>query len=694
MSGLIAVPALSAMPAAPLPANEPERLAALCRLEVLDTPPEEAFERITSLAARLFSVPISVVSLIDQDRQWFKSCYGLDTTQTDRRLAFCAHAILYPSPFVVLDAQLDDRFADNLLVTSEPHIRFYAGAVLRSRDGYNLGTLCLIDRKPRIFDEKQRASLQDLAALVMRELELRIDAITIHRTHTALKQLIEKVSAVTGDAFFQTLVHHLSSSLGVEHALVGKLGHDREDRFKTIAVCRHEERVDNFELTLAAPLDGEHESLQLRLGECLGNGPAAGYAAVVLRDCAGQPLGLLAVFDPSNLTNVPLVNALLEISAIRASAELERVQSVEALRKSQQMLQLVMDNIPQAVCWKDRHSVYLGCNRNFATNAGLEQAEAIVGKTDYDLPWGATEAEAYRALDQQVMAEDQPSQVIESQLQATGEQAWLSTNKVPLHDARGQVIGVLCTHEDITEYRRAEVETRRALERERELSELKSRFITTASHEFRTPLSTILAAAELLQNYEDKLSPAKKHTYFQRITRAVSEMIALLDDVLIIGAEEVGKLGFKPTALDPTKFCSELVEEMSLGIGLEHEFHFSHDDRCRQSHMDEQLLRHILSNLLSNAVKYSPKAGPIYLHLYRHEGQAVFQVCDEGIGIPAEDQEHLFESFYRGRNVGNISGTGLGLAIVQRAVALHGGSVGFKSDEAGTTFTITLPLQA
>ncbi len=158
----------------PLPANEEHRLRALHEYAILDTPPEVAFERITRLAAQLFHVPMALVSLVDRDRQWFKSCYGLDVRQTDREVSFCAHAILADEVMVVPDATLDARFDANPLVTGEFGLRFYAGAPLRAPDGFNLGSLCIIDTQPREFSHEQCAALSDLAAMVVDEMELRV----------------------------------------------------------------------------------------------------------------------------------------------------------------------------------------------------------------------------------------------------------------------------------------------------------------------------------------------------------------------------------------------------------------------------------------------------------------------------------------------------------------------------------------
>ncbi|MGB0722440.1 MAG: sensor histidine kinase [Gammaproteobacteria bacterium] len=196
------------MSSAPTPENEQERLQALRDYGILDSGHEQAFDQLTRLASRICGTPISLVSLIDADRQWFKSRVGLDADQTPRDQAFCAHAIADDQTLIVDDARRDPRFADNPLVTGDPGIRFYAGAPLITREGHRLGTLCVIDREPRALDTEQLDALRVLADQVMDQIELRRSLRALEQRNGRIQALMEE-----RDRLFATIAHDLRNAI-------------------------------------------------------------------------------------------------------------------------------------------------------------------------------------------------------------------------------------------------------------------------------------------------------------------------------------------------------------------------------------------------------------------------------------------------------------------------------------------------
>lgn len=256
-----------------------------------------------------------------------------------------------------------------------------------------------------------------------------------------------------------------------------------------------------------------------------------------------------------------------------------------------------------------------------------------------------------------------------------------------------QINKIVINSRDVTERKQVDEEFQKALKKERELIELKSRFVSMVSHEIRTPLNVILASTQILERYSDKWSSEKKNEFFSRIKEAVKKMTELLNDVLLLGKAEFGKKDFNPLPIDLAQFCNELVSEMKLGAGGKHNVIFVNKSQGANAYVDKKLLRHILGNLLSNAIKYSPQGSRVHLELSCQDTEAIFEVQDDGIGIPPEDQAKLFESFYRASNAKNLPGTGLGLAVVKQSVDLHGGKIAVNSEVGvGTTFKVTLPI--
>ncbi len=249
--------------------------------------------------------------------------------------------------------------------------------------------------------------------------------------------------------------------------------------------------------------------------------------------------------------------------------------------------------------------------------------------------------------------------------------------------------------ERTSELEKTQADLRRALDQERELGELKSRFVTMVSHEFRTPLGIIMSAIELMRHYEDKLPAEQKQELHEDIHSATKQMAGLMEQVLVLGRVEAGKLGCRPVHTDLSALAEKLTDECLSATNRRCPIRWEPQGDLSGARADEGLLRHVFGNLIANAVKYSPANTPVTFRARREGADAVFEVEDKGIGIPAEDRPRLFEAFHRCGNVGAIPGTGLGLVIVKRCVDLHGGSLGIDSTPgAGTTFTIRLPLFA
>ncbi len=240
--------------------------------------------------------------------------------------------------------------------------------------------------------------------------------------------------------------------------------------------------------------------------------------------------------------------------------------------------------------------------------------------------------------------------------------------------------------------RKFERQLRQKLAQEKELSQLKSRIITNVSHEYRTPLMTILSSAELLEAYRHRWDEEKQQKHFERIRNTVLHMTELIDDVLFVNQAELDKLEFQPKYLNPVNFIRELIEELRVSFDSKCDLKFNSEGNYDKSVLDAKIFRQIVYNLISNAIKYSPPGGLVKIKLVGELNQLKLQVSDEGIGISLEDQDSIFDSFNRGSNVGNIKGSGLGLAIVKQCLDIHGGKIDFYSELGiGSSFTVTLP---
>lgn len=256
-------------------------------------------------------------------------------------------------------------------------------------------------------------------------------------------------------------------------------------------------------------------------------------------------------------------------------------------------------------------------------------------------------------------------------------------------DSDGNITGFLSIAHDISERKKAEEDLRKALEKEKELSELKSRFVSMASHEFRTPLSTVLSSAYLIEKYTSTEDQPKRTKHLQRIFSSVNMLTDILNDFLSVGKIEEGKIQVRITQFNIQELVTAITEEIKNNLKKDQKINYRHEGPT-EVQLDGSLVKHIIMNLISNASKFSPEGGSIGISTKKENEIVQLSVKDQGIGISKEDQKHLMERFFRATNAGNIQGTGLGLHIVSKYAELMNGTVSCKSvlDE-GTEFIIT-----
>ena len=667
------------MSIAAIPLDEPERVRTLESLGVLDTPPDDTLDGLVRTAAAVIGCPVSVVSLVADERQWFKARFGMTFSETSRDIALCAHAILQDDVFEIRDCLKDDRFADNPLVTGLPPLRFYAGVPI-AVDGHKIGTFCVMDHVPRALDDAQRAILLDLGRAAQQWFESRY-------AHQLLAQ-----SGMLGKALFENLDDGVMS--------VDAAGQIRDANTRALAMFGRERRQ-----LIGRPLTtifAAHELARFATDPLLPTGHYPGR----LRECSlvrsqGAPL-----------------QAEIHVSAMNDRGFLVVVHDVTGRHVRERLLEQQSETIEQSfsgtmIC--DRDGTFVYANKAALVMTGYARQELIGGNLRMFESSGVPVA-TYDAIRSTVRTGGRWSGLLEGRVKGGAGYAYLASIS-PIATGGGEVTHMLIVTEDITERRRLGIELERhrvSLEeleqRTKELavakqaaefaSQAKSEFLASMSHEIRTPMNGVLGIVEVLR--ASTLDP-----YQFELTETIRDsglaLLGIIDEVLDFSKIEAGHLEIErePVVLLALaeSVCAALLPTATVrGVSLDV---FVSPDLPAQVVSDDSRLRQLLNNLVGNAIKFSggrSEPGRVRLRIEPGEPRTFrVVVADNGIGIAHDVQTRVFDPFVQaeGSTTRRFGGTGLGLAICRKLVTAFGGTIDLQSaPDEGSVFTLTLPMHA
>ncbi len=667
------------------PPDEIKRLEALYALNILDTPREERFDRITRLAARLFDVPIVLITLLDRDRQWFKACYGASFTETSRDVSFCSHAILGEGLLVIEDARTDERFFDNPLVTGEPFIQFYAGCPLLSSDGSKVGILCLIDSHSRKFSQADQTALEDLAKLVEKEMLTNDLARTIklareneQRTLVLFDELASQ-RELTTNLFQQCAVAVVAINL--EH--------------KVIVWNKATEELTGYGAAEMLGTSNQWKAFfgyeRPTLGDLLVDEAYDKVPLYYKNYVQGSNLAANAVhaegwFDNMNgrrrylkFDTSPVYNKYNKlVAAITTLQDATQQKQTDAQLQQQRDFGLqVMTTMGQGLIVTNTGGSFDYVNPVFAELAGFAPSE-LEGRQVLDTIF-ENEYDNIRTMWRRLLMGEKVN--YETLLKrADGSGLDVLVTAVPRYQD-GQIIGTISVITDLTERKRIE--------------RLKNEFISTVSHELRTPLTSIRGSLGLvIGGVAGELSPTALSMV--EIAQKNSERLGrLINDILDIEKIESGKMQFnlKPRELLP---LLQQTIEVNQGYAEQYKVIFKLEPAAPglKSLVDSDRLTQVVTNLLSNAAKFSQAGDSVIIKLTENKSFVRLSVSDQGAGIAEDFQQHIFQKFAQAdsSSTRQQGGTGLGLSISKAIVEHMHGQIGFDTVVgAGTTFWVDLP---
>ncbi|MDP4285667.1 MAG: PAS domain S-box protein [Bacteroidota bacterium] len=394
-------------------------------------------------------------------------------------------------------------------------------------------------------------------------------------------------------------------------------------------------------------------------------------------------LDVTPIFHAGELTN--FIGVMTDITELIKAKEIQKEQ--EGLRKRKELLEAMARNFPDGIIGiLDKNFKYVFAGGTEINKLGLTPKQ-LIGEYLFDSLSDKSNSEAEPFMQKAFNGENI---LFEEEIRGN----IYAVSAVPLFFNENTVDQILVVVHNITNRKKVEKEILEALNKQKELNELKSKFVSIASHEFRTPLSGILSSVFLISKYMELQDNEKAQKHVDRITESVRSLTDILNDFLSLGKIEEGFVKNKITKFNVVEFCKSFTDEMQLLVRKKQTIIYHHRGAKKMISLDKQHLRHVLTNLISNSIKYSDEGKEILLTSSFTNGQIKFTVKDEGMGIPEEDQAHLSQTFFRANNVSGIQGTGMGLHIVKKYLDIMGGTFQFASQQnKGSTFTIQIPSE-
>ncbi|WP_426039655.1 PAS domain S-box protein [Brevundimonas sp. DC300-4] len=665
--------------------SESGRLAALRHYQILDTGPEAVFDRVTELAADLFGAPIALVSLIDEDRQWFKSAIGLNVTETPREQAFCAHTILSDDVMVVPDAELDARFSDNPLVLDDPLIRFYAGAPLRLASGLRMGSLCVIDRNPRPpLTPSEKRRLQILAEIVVSEMEMRLTRELLdlarqesERARSAIEEQEKLFHELADSSFDVVLKVSTDNTILYASSSIRRYGYDPDRLVGTSSLALiHPDDVASLvarraRLFVDDDRPSPHDSIYRMLTATGGQIWVEGNPTI-LRDSAGQ--------------STALVTQLRDIT--------ERKAVEDALAASEARYRLLAENATDVIGCYGSDSRFTFVSPAIEVVLGYDPCE-LIGRNTADFMHAEDVPRIRKALRDYVAAGKgaEPIRFEYRAYRKDGAVVWLEGHpRAIFNEASGELVGFQDVVRDISQRKAFERELAAARDAAEAATAAKTEFLSNMSHELRSPLTSIIGFSGILGASPDL--GEKDRRFATRIGAASNALLTIVNDVLDLARLESGHLDLMPEPTDAEAVAASVADMMidratSAGLTLV----YSARPNLPLALVDSARLRQVVLNLVSNAVKFTERGG-VTVSIDREADRLIVVVSDTGIGIAPDRLDEVFERFVQADTsiARKFGGTGLGLAISRRLAEQMGGEITVESVVGeGTTFRLSLP---